>query len=235
MASARLKTAEIKDKLAAGIDPAAKGGASSETGKLFKDAAREWFQFQEARWVPSYASRIWSRLDDDVFPRIGGKDVASITPMEVLALLREIEDRNALEMAKRVRQSVSAVFRYAIASGWAVYDPAASLADAMQARPRQQHRATLAESEMPAFFRSLEAYTGGRSTALALKMIAHTFVRTAELRFAEWDEIVGDTWRIPAEKMKMRKEHIVPLSPQVQEMLVELKELSRGAKWLLPG
>ena len=130
LASARMKAAELKDKLAAGIDPALKDGAVVEDApvKTFKDAAREWFNAREAQWVSGYAARIWARLDADVFPKIGGKDVSTITPAEVLALLRIIEDRNALEMAKRVRQTISLVFRYAVANGWATQDPAAPLA-----------------------------------------------------------------------------------------------------------
>uniref|UniRef100_UPI004047D5CF tyrosine-type recombinase/integrase n=1 Tax=Yoonia sp. TaxID=2212373 RepID=UPI004047D5CF len=237
LASARMKAAELKDKLAAGIDPALKDGAVVEDApvKTFKDAAREWFNAREAQWVSGYAARIWARLDADVFPKIGGKDVSTITPAEVLALLRIIEDRNALEMAKRVRQTISLVFRYAVANGWATQDPAAPLAGAMKSAPRQQHRASLREDQLHDFFKALEAFSGDRATALGLKIIAHTFVRTAELRLATWDELDGDTWRIPAGKMKMRKEHIVPLSPQVQAMFAELQDLAGNLPFILPG
>ncbi len=214
LATARLKAAELKDKLAAGIDPAAKEGTAAGAApvKPFKDAAREWFNAREAQWVSGYAARIWSRLDADVFPKIGSKDVAAITPAEVLALLQDVENRNALEMAKRLRQTMSAIFRFSVANGWASSDPAAPLAGAMKSAPRQQHRAALMEDQLPDFLKALQTYSGDRATALGLKIIAHTFVRTAELRLATWDELDGDTWRIAAEKMKMRKEHIVPLS-----------------------
>jgi integrase len=234
LATARLKAAELKDKLAAGIDPA-KEGAIVAPVKPFKDAARDWFNAREAQWVSGYAARIWARLDSDIFPTIGAHDVGSITPAEVLALLRKVEERDALEMAKRLRQTLSAVFRYSVANGWATSDPAAPLAGAMRSAPRQQHRAALKEDQLPAFFKALDAYTGDRATALALRIIAHTFVRTAELRFATWEEIDGDTWRIPGERMKMRKAHIVPLSPKVQDLFKELKELACGLPWVLPG
>lgn len=235
LASARLKAAELKDKLAAGIDPAAKDSAAAAPVKPFKDAARDWFRAREAQWVSGYAARIWARLDGDVFPKIGLKDVAAVTPAEVLALLREVENRNALEMARRLRQTISAIFRFAVANGWATQDPAAPLAGAMKSPPRQQHRAALREGDLPRFFAALDRYSGDRATALALKMVAHTFVRSAELRAARWVEIDGDTWRIPAERMKMRKEHIVPLSPQVRAMLEELRDLAGGSEWVLPG
>lgn len=151
LANARIKAAELKDKLAAGTDPAAKAStaAAALPQRTFEAAAREWFRSQEARWVSGYAARIWSRLEGDVFPKIGKTDVGALAPADVLALLREVEKRNALEMAKRLRQTISAVCRYAVANGWATQDPAAPLAGAMKARPRQQHRAALKETELP--------------------------------------------------------------------------------------
>lgn len=234
LATARLMASELKDKIENGVDPAIKDDAPAPS-KAFKDAAREWFNAREAQWVSGYAARIWSRLESDVFPTIGKKDVAGITPTEVLELLRKVEARNALEMAKRLRQTMSAIFRYSVANGWAVHDPAAPLAGAMKSAPRQRHRAALREADLPEFFNALSTYNGNPSTPLGLKLIAHTFVRTAELRLATWDEIKGDTWRISADKMKMRKEHVVPLSPQVQAMLAELKYLAAGSQWVMPG
>ena len=159
LASARMNAAELKDKLALGVDPAWKEGTAEAPNKTFKDAARAWFNAREAQWVSGYAARIWSRLDADVFPKIGAKDVSTITPAEILALLRVIEDRNALEMAKRVRQTISLVFRYAVANGWALQDPAAPLAGAMKSAPRQQHRAALKEDQLHDFFAALTTYS----------------------------------------------------------------------------
>lgn len=235
LATARLRAAELKDKLAAGADPALKDGETATPVKTFKEAARDWYRAREAQWVSGYAARLWARLDGDVFPKIGQKDVAAVTPAEVLALLREVEDRNALEMAKRIRQTMSAVFKYAVANGWATSDPAAPLAGAMKSAPRQKHRASLKEDQLHDFFAALATYSGDSATALGLKIIAHTFVRTSELRLATWGEIDGDTWRIEASKMKMRKEHIVPLSPQVRAMFAELKDLAGTSPFILPG
>lgn len=238
LAKARQMRAELKDKLDAGKDPSAKAAVDGRDipAKTFEAAARDWFRSQEARWVSGYANRLWARVQADALPAIGQKDVADVTPAEVLALLRKIEDRGALEMAKRVRQTISAICRYSVANGWATQDPAASLAGALKARPRQKHRAALTEKDLPKFFRALTTYSGERSTALALKMIVHTFVRTNELRFATWSEFDGDLWRIPGERMKVKTHaHIVPLSPQVRAMLVELKDLAGDSSWVLPG
>lgn len=223
---------ELKAKLAEGIDPAAPERAAQHP---FRAVAKEWFDANQAKWVSGYAGRIWSRLDEDIFPAIGDMGVASIEPTDVLAALRTIEARGALELAKRVRQSVSQIFRFAVASGYCKADPSSTLADAMQARPRVQHRAALRQNDLPDFFLALRDYTGDPITALGMRLIVHTFVRSSELRLAEWSEIQGDTWRIPAERMKMRKEHIVPLSKQVRATLKQLKKLTGESKYLLPG
>lgn len=233
LSDARKARDDAKAKLAKGIDPAAETVVSED--RKFRTVARQWFNGRATSWVSTYSDRIWSRLEDDVFPEIGDKDVGVIEPKEVLALLRKIENRGALEMAKRVRQTVSAVFRYAVAENKATSDPASPLADAMQKRPRQQHRAALTAEQIPAFYAKLRNYDGERQTALAIELVMHTFVRTAEIRFARWDEFRGKIWRIPAVRMKMRKEHIVPLTDHVVGLLEDLREESHGSEWVLPG
>lgn len=138
VAAARQKRAELKDKLEAGIDPAAPEGTTASTlpRMTFEAAAREWFRAREEAWVSGYAARIWSRLEADVFPAIGKRDVSEVASADVLALLRAVEKRNALEMAKRLRQSISAICRFAVANGWATQDPAAPLVGALKTRPR---------------------------------------------------------------------------------------------------
>jgi len=112
--------------------------------------------------------------------------VSTIAPAEILALLRVIEDRNTLEMIKYFQQTISLVFRYAVANGWALQDPAAPLAGAMKSAPRQQHRAALKQDQLHDFFAALSTYREDRAAAPGLKIIAHTFVRTAELRLATY-------------------------------------------------
>lgn len=233
LAVARSTRDRLKEGLVKGIDPSKKQTTSED--RKFKNVARAWFEARRKSWSEAYASRVWSRVEDDALPALGEKDVAEIEPGEVLDMLREIEARNALEMAKRVRQYVSGIFRYAVAEGKTKIDPAASLADAMQRRPRQKHHAALRDGDLPQFFVKLRAYDGERQTAVAIEFVAHAFPRTQEFRFAEWTEFGEDVWRIPEERMKMKKEHLVPLSPRSKNLLAELKELSNGSKWVVPG
>ncbi len=233
LADARQARDDAKAKLAKGMDPASESVVSED--QKFRNVAKRWFNSRASSWVSTYSERIWSRLEDDVLPEIGDKDVATIEPKEVLDLLRKIEDRGALEMAKRVRQSVSAIFRYAVADGKAKVDPASTLADAMQKRPRQKHRPALTVDQIPEFYSKLRAYEGEKQTALAVEFVMHTFVRTQEIRFAKWDEFKGNMWRIPAERMKMRKEHLVPLTDHVLGILEGLRIESNGSEWVLPN
>ena len=232
LAAARAARDAAKEKLAIGEDPSNRD--DRRDGITFEQAAREWFAGRRERWVPSYSDRIWARFEDDVFPSIGSKVVASITPTDVLTMLRKIEARGSLEMAKRVRQVVSSAFRYSVAVGYRQDDPSASLKDAMQSAPRQRHMAALRTEDLPQFFRRLRAYEGERQTRLAVEFVVHTFVRTGEIRFAKWSEIGDTLWRIPAERMKMRKEHIVPLTPHVQGLLRDLRKEARGSEWVVP-
>ncbi|UVK46834.1 tyrosine-type recombinase/integrase [Mesorhizobium sp. AR07] len=231
--AARTTRDEAKATLAAGKDPMRDHIVADD--RKFRTVAKAWFNGRASGWVSSYSDRIWSRIEDDVLPAIGDKDVAEIEPSEVLALLRTIEDRGALEMAKRVRQTVSGIFRWAVADNKAKIDPAAPLRDAMKRAPRQKHRAALREEALPEFFKKLHAYDGEKQTALGIEFVAHTFVRTAEFRYAKWEEFKGDTWRIPGERMKMKKEHIVPLTSHVQGLLEKLREESNGSEWVFPG
>ena len=235
LAMARIARDDAKEKLRQGIDPGTLEAVAEEN--KFRSVAKVWFKANEPQWVTTYSSKIWARLEGDAFPIIGDKDVRAIEPTEVLSMLRSIEDRGSLEMAKRVRQMVSSVFRFAIAEGKTKIDPASTLADAMQARPRQKHRAALREEELPAFFTRLHEGSDERQTRLAIELVVHTFVRTQEVRFSTWDEIDfrRKLWRIPEEHMKMRKEHLVPLSDHAVALLEQLKTYSRGTPWIVPG
>lgn len=237
LVAARALRDEAKEKLSQGRDPSLQDPDVVLEENTFKFVATSWFAANEAQWVTTYSSKIWARLDIDAFPVIGHKDVSAIDPQEVLQMLRTIEERGSLEMAKRVRQMVSSVFRFAIAEGKAKVDPASTLSDAMQARPRQKHRAALREHQLPEFFRKLHEAAEERQTRIAVEFVVHTFVRTQELRFGTWDEVdfKEKIWRIPEERMKMRKEHLVPLTDHALDLLEQLKSYSRGTKWMVPG
>ena len=235
LVEARRKRADLKDQLAAGADPAKATDGTPPVEHSFKDVAEAWFKANEAKWVQSYSIRLWNRLRDDAFPDFGERDIRAITPAEVLAALRKIEDRNAIEMAKRVRFAISAVFRFAIAEGKCSNDPTTALNVALKAAPEPKRRAALPASELGDFMLTLARYTGTRQTALGVKLVVHTAVRTAELRLAEWSEFQDDMWAIPGSRMKMGKDHLVPLTSQAKDILVELNEISGNSRWVLPG
>jgi integrase len=177
-----------------------------------------------------------------VFPQIGSRPVANIAAAELLDVLREIEKRGALETARRLRQSCGQVFRYAIVTGRAPHDPSADLKGALGSPGRKRGHKAMSRDELPSFLSKLVAYDGDPRTRIALRMIILTFIRTGELRAARWSEFENlegnePLWRIPAERMKMRREHIVPLAPQVVTLLRELRALpgSETSSLLFPS
>lgn len=241
LASAREEVTEFRRQLLSGVDPAQrrKTKLSGVAPNAFKTMATEWWKSRQARWKPSHATRVFARLEREVFPDLGDRPVDQISPKEVIDCLRRIEQRGAVDVAKRTRQSISAVFRYAIASDLAVINPASEIGEALAPAPRQRHHSALMDEDLPDFFARLSKYDGDPITALALEFVAHTFVRTAELRFANWAEFElekdNPIWRIPAERMKMEREHIVPLSPQALELLDRIRELELDTEVVFPG
>lgn len=230
LADARLHRERMKEALRDGRDPTDKRAE----GVTFGVVARDWFAANKSKWKTSYSARFWSRIEDDILPTLGGRELVSIEAPEVLALLRSIEDRDAIYTAKRICEMVSTIYRYAIAEGHTKFNPAADLKPALKPMPKREHRAKLIEKELPEFFKRLRT-SGTGATQTALELVAHTFVRPNEIRFGRWSEIDGDVWTIPAERMKMGKTHLVPLTPQVQKLLARLRDLSNGSEWLLPG
>jgi len=235
LAAAREKRLEAKRLLAAGKDPSSEKQAKAQDERTFESFARRWHDKEKAEWVEAHAFRVLNRLERDVFPVIGRRTIDAIEPPDVLALLRKVEERGALDISKRLRQSISAVFRFAIAEGHAKYNPAADLTDALKPKPKVQHFAKIKDGEIPTFMRKLAAYDGSEQTRLALLLTLHTFVRTSEVRFAKWSEFDGDLWRIPAERMKMGREHLVPISRQVAAMLPKIREFAGDSPYLFPS
>lgn len=204
----------------------------------FEIVANEWFELKEAGWAPSYSSRLKTRLDGDLIAVFGDRPIRDIQPLEVLNALRAIERRGAFEMAKRVKQMASAIFCYSVATERCVNDPTASLKGVLKPPKPPKHRAALTPGELPDFMRALERYDGDDITKLGLKLAIYTLVRTAEVRFAQWKEfenLEGDEplWRIPKERMKMRRAHLVPLSPQAVEALLKLRKLTGKGEYVV--
>jgi len=170
-------------------------------------------------------------------PVLGGRPVREITAREILAVLRTVESRGKLGTAKRLRATIGQVFRYAVATGRADSDPTGALAGAI-ASPIAKHRAAIIEPKaFGALLRSIVAYEGSPETLAALELLALTFVRPGELRSAEWSEFVPESaiWSIPAEKMKMRRPHRVPLAPRAVAILRELHAINGKGRFLFPS
>ena len=186
------------------------------TANIFETVAREWFLKNKHIWTHGHSRTIISRLENNIFPWLGGRDIADISPPELLGVLKRIEDRGAIETAHRVKQICGQVFRYAIATGRAERDPSADLRGALPPT-KPVHMATITDPEkIGGLLRAIDAYEGHIITRCALQLAPLVFVRPGELRKAEWIELSFDRaeWKIPAEKMKMRVPHIVPLLSQ---------------------
>lgn len=234
LAVARDKREKAKKILADGGDPGEVKKAEKLAQKLsientFEAIAREWHKSKADRWSLRYRDEIIDTFEKDVFPFIGKRPIAEIKPMELLETLQRMEKRDALEKMRKVRQRCGEVFRYAIVTGRAEYNPAPDLASALTP-PKKQHFPFLTAQELPYFLKDLAGYTGSVITKTATRIIMLTGVRTQELRFARWEDIDFDkgVWNIPAEVMKMKRPHVVPLSTQVSELFSSLKPITGG-------
>ena len=241
---AREKRDAAREQVAAGNDPvavkrAAVAAKSVATENNFEAVAREWWaHWKHARTSDHHVDQTLRRLVADVFPAIGTRPIAEIEAPELVAMATEIEKRGAGELAKRSLQMCSMIFRYAIANGKASRNPAVDIrpSDVLKAR-KVENYARVGAGELPQLLRKIEAYQGRPTTRLALKLMALTFVRTSELIEARWAEFDLDAarWDIPAERMKMRTPHTVPLSPQAVEVLRILQTVSGGRELLFSG
>ncbi|MDE1483059.1 tyrosine-type recombinase/integrase [Xenorhabdus bovienii] len=232
LADARQKRDDARKILAAGGDPgevkkADKLAQKLSTENTFEAIAREWHKQKADRWSLRYRDEIIDTFEKDIFPYLGRRPITEIKPMELLETLRRLEKRGALEKMRKVRQRCGEVFRYAIVTGRAEYNPAPDLATAL-ATPKKTHFPFLTAEELPYFIRDLAGYTGSVITKTATQIIMQTGVRTQELRFARWEDIDFEKrlWEIPPEVMKMKRPHIVPLSEQVVELFQSLKPIT---------
>lgn len=238
LAKAREARDEARRQVADGTDPSAarqqdKREKAESAANDFETLAREWLDNVKPRWAAVYHNDTLKRFEAFIFPGIGRKPIADVTAPELLALLRKVEARGTVETAHKVGRACGQVFRYGIASGRCERNPAADLRGALKARPRPKHMATLPAAELPTFLHKIDEYDGELQTKLALRLLALTFVRTNELRSAAWSEIDLDKgeWTIPAERMKTKAPHHVPLSKQAIEVFRQLRAIN--AKWPL--
>ncbi|MCB5184424.1 tyrosine-type recombinase/integrase [Methylobacillus gramineus] len=241
--AARRKTLEAAEKLAEGIDPSAAKKLASIERKIeslntFELVAWEWYEKQVASWAPSHGTDVRRRIQTNIIPFIGDRPIAQITGPELLAMISKMEKRGAFDLAHRVLGVCGQIFRYGIATGRCAFDLSAALKGALTPHTAKNQNA-IRPQRVPILMQSIAKYhlTGDYKTQLGLQLLAHTFLRTTELLAGEWSEIDFDRniWSIPAERMKANQDHLVPMSKQVIQIMVELKKLSGLSKYILPG
>lgn len=241
LAQAREDALEARRLLHKGVDPSAHKKERAREAKLaaanaFEAVAREWHELMRPRWTPHHARNVIESLEQDIFPALGHRPINELKAPELLDAIRKIETRGAIDIAQRVRQRCAAVFAFAIGMGYAETNPIAAM-KGIFATHRKQPRKMLPREDLPEFLRKLQEFSGDRTIGLALRFIILTMVRTNELRGARWEEFDLDkgVWAIPAERMKMRAPHIVPLSRQVLGVLGQLKPITGRYDLVFPG
>jgi integrase len=239
---ARERLDKARKLLYEGIDPsaqrkAAKAAALLGSGSTFEIIACEWFAMNSPRWVTGHSEKIKARLENDVYPWLGKRPIADITPPELLATVRRIESRGAIETAHRAMQNCSQVFRFAVATGRAPRDITVDLRGALRPSVARHHASITEPKAIGELLRAIQGYSGSLITKCALRLAPLVFVRPGELRQAEWVEINFEAaeWRIPAARMKGRRQHIVPLARQATEILQELRPATGHLRYVFPG
>lgn len=242
---AREKRDDAKRELLEGKDPCEQKRAKKQKQQVsmetsFESVARDWHQHWQSTKNARYSNYVLTRLETDVFPEIGRRQIKEISPKDLVAMIKKIEERGALDVAKRNYNVCGQVFRYAIAHGLTDRNPTAEVRCGDFMKPRQvENFARVEYKDLPVFLTKVEAYVGSNLTRLAMKLMALTFIRTSELIGARWEEIDFDNaiWTVPESRMKKKKRgsHIVPLCSQAIEVLKTLNALTGNCKLIFPG
>lgn len=239
---ARTQLEEAKTSIKAGIDPSFKKKQErlmnmDQVEALFISIAKEWWEHQSGTWSADHRQRVWTRLEQNTH-LIAQRPITDIKPQDVIYVIRQTEKRGALDVAGRVLQDISRVCSYAVQTGRLEVNPAAELKNIRKTR-KVEHRASLDNEELPGFLQALDSYDGrGRKlTKYAIQLLVYTFIRPGELRGARWEEISFEEklWRIPAHRMKMKTEHLVPLSSQAIELLEQLQGITGRYPLIFPS
>jgi integrase len=242
LVKARGRHQEARNLLASGIDPMAqrkeeKTAEKASTEGSFQTVAALWLAHWRGGQTERHAGYVERRMTADILPALGARPIGEITAPEIVKMVKAVEERGAREIAQRVLETTNQIFRYAIANDYVTNNPAAAVKPRDILKPRRKENyARVDAKELPALLRAIESYQGKNVTRLAMKLLALTFVRTSELVEASWNEFDLDAarWDIPAERMKARKPHIVPLSRQAIEILRTLRGMSDG-ELVFPG
>lgn len=245
-----LKTArrlrdEARESVAAGINPSAERKRKKQEAiekeladsLTFEKVANEWFEKQTHSLSSKYLEKVVAQIKKYAFPAFGSKNVAEIDRQDILATARRIEGTGAIESAHRFIQRVGQILRYSINAGYSKYDVTVGLQEAI-ARPEERHRTfTTDKTRIGQLLLAIQSYGGYPQTKAALSLATMLMVRPGELSRAEWNEIDWETkeWHIPAEKMKMRRKHIVPLCRQALSILEDLKAITGTGQFLFPS
>ncbi|KTC64686.1 Integrase (plasmid) [Legionella adelaidensis] len=242
LSAAREARDEARRQLTNTIDPGVLKNSIKRSKKMadensFEAVAREWHAKFTPQWSKNHGERILIRLEQNIFPWLGKRPINEVTAPEILSALRRIENRGAVETAHRVSQMCGQIFRYAIVIGKAERNPAADLRGALAPVKQKHHASIIDPNEIGKLLRAIDEYQGNFVTKCALQLAPLFFVRPGELRHAEWTEfdLPKAEWRIPAKKMKMKEQHIVPLSTQAIELINELYPFSGSGKYLFPS
>ncbi|MBL6938190.1 MAG: integrase arm-type DNA-binding domain-containing protein [Alphaproteobacteria bacterium] len=241
LAVARERRDNARKRLANGEDPTAADKVEAlAIASAFETVARNWHASAKTAWTPRYARLVLGRLEADIFPHIGKDNIDSIEAPRLLEVVRKVEERGAIEMAKRIKNYCSEVFMYGIAEGKCRRDPAADIRRALRKPRPKKHMAAVSPPEFPTLVARMHAYDGDEITRLALHFTLITMVRTQETRFArieEFEDLDGSSalWRLSPERMKMSREHLVPLPHQAVTIIRRLREISPDSQHLFPG
>jgi integrase len=243
LALARERHSEARKLLATGVDPMAQRKAEKTAERIaiensFQSITTQWLEHWQEGKSPRHVDTVRRRMAADILPCLGARPIAEIEAPELVAMANAIQDRGARDIAKRALETVGQVFRFGIAHGYAKRNPASEIrpSDILKSTPKTNY-ARVDAKELPALLRRIEVYQGKQVTRLAMKLMSMTFVRTTELIEAKWGEfdLENARWDIPAERMKMRTPHIVPLARQALEVLEMLRDFTGSNEWLFPG
>lgn len=242
LAQARKRRDDAKALLADGQDPNVakreqKIAKQTSSGNTFEKITEQWLKATAAERKENTQQKVENWLRKDVLPLIGKQPIALLGPRDVLAVARKMEGRGAIDSSKRVVQICGQIFRYAVAEGSAERDVTQDLRGALQKAERRHYAAITEPSQLAPLLRAMDGYMGHIYSRTALKLTPLVFVRPGELRTAEWSEIDFEAaeWRIPAAKMKMANDHVVPLSTQAVELLREVQPISGHGKYVFPS
>ena len=237
LSEAREKCFELRKVIQKGVDPSSEKRRMALANRTFKEVGTDWYEKEKSSWTEKHAATVDYRLQRFVYPNLGSAQIASLEPPDVLAVCKSIVNKTSVYMGHVIMSLCSRIFRFAIMNGYIKSDPCRDLVGALPSHKPKSLPALTEPKDIKRLLIAIYGYDGDFKTLCALKLLPLLMCRTGELRHAEWDEIDFDDllWRIPGSKMKMGRDHLVPLSKQAVDILQSLKTVSGHTKYLFPG